>query len=129
MIAQAELILAASVTERAALAHLEPTARGRTFTLAEAAVLARRWAEGPPSAADPPHLGALADYMHRQRGTASLPVARKRILRPQRDFGLNIPDVHMGEIKRHSTVHNLTAAAVSSLIAATRGGLRLSDDR
>lgn len=83
----ADLVIAASLAERALIAQLRPNARTRTFTLREALLLGER----PVSAT------SLAEYavaLDARRGTLDLPNRRPLLWRREAAHPLDVVDVH-----------------------------------
>jgi protein-tyrosine phosphatase len=120
----ADLILTASRAERSEVARLRPTARPRTFTLPEAAVLTR-------SAADagwevPETIGQLAQALHSRRGVEDLPppYVRLRWGRSLRVHPFDVPDAHMGHGVRHDDVIARTLSAIGGFREALDGSLQ-----
>lgn len=110
LVERAGLILVASHRERAAVARLSPSARQRTFTMVEAALLAEsasRETSGWPGTG-PLSLSSLAGVMHDHRGTAvhggADRIVGRLLPRSRRATSLDLQDVHAGEAKSHKPV-------------------------
>jgi protein-tyrosine phosphatase len=113
------LILTASARQRTAVIEMRPSAQVRTFTLVQAARIAR-WSVsrpecGPPAGADLPHrLLWLAEEMDANRGVAD---------RPGPESADDLPDPH--HTGSHADVLTSLQAAVdafcSPLLAGTAG--------
>jgi protein-tyrosine phosphatase len=124
LVDRAGLILVASSRERAAIAGPSPVARPKTFTMVEAAQLARAVVERSTSAdlaRTPMTLEALGAAMGDLRG--SLPqgsgnAARRALLSRRRRRSLDVPDVHQGEVRSHSPVLETLEWASSHLVHA-----------
>jgi protein-tyrosine-phosphatase len=83
----ADLVIAASLAERALVAQLRPNARTRTFTLREALLLGERRISA----------SSLAEYaaaLHSRRGTLDLPNRRALPWRRDASQPLDVIDVH-----------------------------------
>ena len=119
MVEEAGLVLVASREERAAVAGLSPSARRRTFTVREAAMMMRRVVAELESswtlATDESHLlPTIVDLLHEQRGTLSISTgpAHASTRRSSRRAPVDLEDVHQGHVRRHKPV--LTAIAEAS---------------
>lgn len=107
----AELIIAASRDERAAIARMVPASRTHTFTLKEAVALgalafdAQERERVAANTADGRTLSAYAELLHQRRGR--VPVTPRgrfgavRALWASGDDPQDIPDVHHGGARRH----------------------------
>ncbi|MCM3778110.1 arsenate reductase/protein-tyrosine-phosphatase family protein [Microbacterium hydrocarbonoxydans] len=118
-VASADLILTASAAERSAVAGLDPYARPRVFTLVEAAHSARTLGADARGIS----LAELAARMHAQRGMVDLPpVRRRRRFSPLRaQYGIAIPDAHIGDTGTHDEVYRTLSDAVSMFADAYSG--------
>lgn len=126
-IARSDLILTASEAERSAVAVLEPTARPRVFTLVEAAHSARALGDDAKGIT----LAELAARMHAQRGVVDLPRVRHRLrFSPfKAEYGIAIPDAHIGDTRRHDEVYRTVSDAVSMFTKAYIGTSARSAER
>jgi low molecular weight protein-tyrosine phosphatase len=124
LVERAGLILVASHQERAAVARLSPSARERTFTMIEAALLVESASREPARWDDRGHLslGTLVGVMHDNRGTArhhdASEAGRRFRPRSRRPATLDIRDVHGGEVKNHAPVLEGLRWASSHLAAS-----------
>ncbi len=118
-IASSDLILTASEAERSAVAVLDPSARPRVFTLVEAAHSARALGADAKGIT----LAELAARMHAQRGIVDLPPVRHRLrFSPfKAEYGIAIPDAHIGDTRRHDEVYRTVSEAVSMFTQAYSG--------
>lgn len=101
-----DLILTATLTERAILAHVAPGLRPQTFTLREAIMLARLRTQ--PAWMTEPEAGAgtarrYAALLNARRGLAAPEPPRSRLLRRKEAHPLDIPDVHLLKPRVHLT--------------------------
>ena len=101
LVDEADLIMVATHLERPLLARLSPSARSRTFTMVEAALLAEAAVRRPrlPWREDEP-LGGLLANMQAARGSISLPerpALSQRLLRfAHAPESMDVRDVHSG---------------------------------
>jgi protein-tyrosine-phosphatase len=105
------LIIAASREERSRIARMQPSTRGRTFTLKEAVILGRppldaneqrRFLDEPGGE---PTLAAYAELLDQRRGR--IPVTQPQRFRfpwSAHDDPKDVPDVHHDSSRRHSHV-------------------------
>lgn len=118
-IAQTRLILTASRSNRAALAHIDPDSRRRTFTLREAAWLGADYVPDL-SLRGPAAISAFARYLDSQRGMKPpMPAIRARLFSRPSD-PLSIADGHNMSPKEHrKTLEEVqrVATLVATLIA------------
>lgn len=108
---QPGLIIAASREERARVARMQPSTRGRTFTLKEAVALGR-----PPldagerrrfvdDAAGEATLEDYAELLDQRRGRVAVEEARRfRLPWSAHDDPKDVPDVHHDSTRRHTRV-------------------------
>lgn len=93
----ADLVIAASLSERAAIARLRPAARTRTFTLREALLLDAELSSG----GEPVSAAGYAVALNSRRGTLELP-RRRTLMRPRAArHPLDVEDVHQRGIRAH----------------------------
>lgn len=106
-IARQELILVASRAERAHIAHIDPSARSRTFTLREAVFLSEpgEWGEakGPGDRGSSP-AARFAALLHERRGVRSLPAPERALLFTRAVDPLDYLDAHVTRGVPHRTV-------------------------
>lgn len=93
---RADLVIAASLAERAVIAQLRPAARSRTFTLREALMLGERGG-AKPAASLAEHVAAL----DARRGTLELSRWRALPWRRDRQHPLDVVDVHQFGRRTH----------------------------
>jgi len=95
----ADIIIAASRTERAELARLSPSVRPRLFTLSEAVLLGRHLQMHQPlESAGVNTVRGVAELLDSQRGVIVIPrpARQRQVLRGRPDRSpLDVPDVHM----------------------------------
>lgn len=101
-----DLILTATLAERATLARLAPALRSRTFTLREAIMLARLptqplWMPEPEVGAGPAR--RYAALLNAGRGLATPEPPRSRLRRRKEAHPLDIADVHLLKPRAHLT--------------------------
>jgi protein-tyrosine phosphatase len=109
LVDHAGLILVSSQQERSGVARISPSARARTFTMVEAALLAESAVARGMTLPEGTGLSEVSGTLHRNRGaivnqarpTLGRLLGRRVVDRPT---GLDIPDVHTGEIKTHAPV-------------------------
>jgi protein-tyrosine phosphatase len=104
LVDHADIILTASLAERAVVAQLAPEARSRTFTILEASLLAE--AGGALRADQGRTAQSLAEALHAARGSLSgIQTRGSKWRRNGQVTGqLDIPDVHQGESRNHRQV-------------------------
>lgn len=112
MLDDSDLVIAASLAERAAIARLRPAARTRTFTLREALLLE----SVQPIAAD--GLPAYAAALDARRGTVEPPRTPAFRWRRDRDNPLDVVDVHKLGSRTHR--RGLVSAAEDAALLARR---------
>lgn len=112
-IADAKLILTATAEHRSAVATMVPSARGRTFTLREAAWLGQGFTHDGDSGSEA--VEAFAEYANGSRGLRDEPSDRG-LFRRRRESGdaLSIVDGHLLDARRHrATLVSVSDAAAS----------------
>ena len=119
LVDHADIILTASVAERAVVAQLAPEARSRTFTILEAALLAEAGATLHRDTGLRRTAPSLPETPPSARGRPSgvqtpAPRGRRNGQRPGRP---DIPDVHQGETRTHRQVIKEVQRAGSQLAA------------
>lgn len=112
MLDDADLVIAASLAERAAIARLRPAARTRAFTLREALLLG----SGEPIMAD--GLPQYAAALDARRGTVEPPRAPAFRWRRDRGNPLDVVDVHTFGSRPHH--RGLASAAEDAALLARR---------
>jgi len=120
---KAPLILTASRSNRAAIAHILPQARSRTFTLKEAIALGEGFTLGGESG--PEAVKAFARYLESRRGVVA-PVAPSGIRRwfaPSTD-PWSIVDGHNLGAKQHARTIAEVHSVVRTLGTLMTGGVR-----
>ncbi len=118
LVDHADLILTASVAERAVVAQLAPEARSRTFTILEAGALAEASAN-QRGGSEGLTAQSLAEALHNARGSLSGIQTRSSLWRRngQTTGRLDIPDVHQGETRNHRQVVKDVQRAAQQLSA------------
>jgi len=130
-----DLILTATVRERAVLAQIGPGLRPRTFTVREAVVLGRldeqpSWLPEPEPADGP--VRRYAALLNARRGLASPASPRFRWPWRPREEPLDIPDVHLKGPREHLAglrAAQRDARAIAEQIAAFTRTCSLMGDR
>ncbi|WP_197491744.1 arsenate reductase/protein-tyrosine-phosphatase family protein [Microbacterium sp. H83] len=107
----ADLVIAASLDERALIAGVRPSARSRTFTLREALLLG----EEPVTAST---LAEYAAVLDSRRGTLDLPMPSRRRWRGEAASPLDVVDVHQLGGRAHR--RGLERAAADTRLLASR---------
>lgn len=128
---RAALVLVASTAERAAVAKLSPSARRRTFTLREAAMMMEHVSEEqrrglPLATGESALLPTVVDLLHEQRGTLAISAGPSHLSSRrgrQRGAQIDIGDVHQGQERRHKPVLDTIASDCRDL---ARGIARVS---
>lgn len=126
---RSDLIVTASRAERAAVATMDPSTRGRAFTLHEAIHLGERspdpeeWEAAQSAGADTSHLQRYAAILHHRRGLLAPPPPPRKLL-PWRSptDPLDVPDVHGSKPAIHRAVLREVADQTRTL------GSRIGDD-
>lgn len=108
----ADLVIAASLAERAAVARLRPHARTKTFTLREALLLGEQ--EGAPVAS----VAAYAARLDARRGMVEPPRPSRLPWRRASDAPLDVVDVHGAKFRVHRD--GLERAAQEAALLAQR---------
>lgn len=119
----ADLVLLASVQERAAAAQIDPAVRSRAFTVREALLLYRGGAEVEPGAG----LRRLTEVLHRARGTlgSDSPVAPSRLPWRRKPLSpLDIPDRHREAPSAHRRLFRELDADLVDLVAMLEAAAR-----
>ncbi|MGV9194820.1 hypothetical protein ACQ143_10810 [Microbacterium sp. MC2] len=114
-----ELVITASLAERAAIARILPSARSRTFTLREALALSRTPTWSGAS------LSELSSELDSHRGKGVLPVAKSNRFWFRGVHPLDIPDVHSSHALRHRRTLASTRQLVRALEQRLVAGLEL----
>lgn len=104
----ADLVIAASLSERAAIARLRPAARTRTFTLREALLLDAQLSSGSERIS----VAGYAAALNSRRGNLDLP--RRTLMRPRAErHPLDVEDVHQRGNRAHRNgLHKADADAL-----------------
>jgi protein-tyrosine phosphatase len=109
LVENAGLILVSSQKERSAVARISPSARARTFTMIETALLAESAVARGMTLPEGTALSEVSGTLHLNRGAIAneaRPTLGRRLGRrlTERPTGLDVHDVHLGEIKTHGPV-------------------------
>jgi len=115
-LAAADLILTADRRVRSRVVKLDPRVAERTFTIREAAALARLTSPGDHE--HPPDLGGFAAALNDNRGLTDLPALERPLMLPWPRLRLHahdVPDAHAEPQASHRVVYRTLVPAVKEL--------------
>jgi len=115
-LAMTDLILTADRTVRASVVRLDPRVAGRTFTVREATLLARRL---PVGAQRPRDLAGFAAALNDNRGLTELPTVERPWVLPWPRLQVHahdVPDCHIDPRASHRVVYRTLVPAIDELV-------------